>query len=91
MNFCKPAVDPLFNSAINIGAGAWRSMLTGMGTDGMRGAKEIVEAGGSVSRRTRHQRGVGHAGRRRAGGLCAAVLPSVGSRRVVRLFTEERS
>ena len=47
VNFCKPAVDPLFISAIDV----WQSailavVLTGMGSDGMRGGKDIVAAGG---------------------------------------------
>src|ERR1019366_2419898 len=49
INFCKPAVDPLFASAIDVWQGAILAVvLTGMGSDGMRGGKEIVAAGGSV-------------------------------------------
>ncbi len=67
-NFCKPAVDPLFTSAIDVWQGGIMSViLTGMGSDGMRGGKAIVAAGGSVIAAGRsHQRGVGHAGRRGA-------------------------
>ena len=49
VNFCKPAVDPLFTSAIDVWQGGILAVvLTGMGSDGMRGGKEIVAAGGSV-------------------------------------------
>ena len=49
VNFCKPAVDPLFTSAIDVWQGGIMSViLTGMGSDGMRGGKDIVAAGGSV-------------------------------------------
>ena len=49
VNFCKPAVDPLFSSAIDVWQGGVLAVvLTGMGSDGMRGGKEIVAAGGSV-------------------------------------------
>src|SRR5262249_59012748 len=48
INFCRPAVDPLFSSA----AETWGSwvlglLLTGMGADGKQGAGDIVAAGGS--------------------------------------------
>src|SRR5882672_9493969 len=46
---CKPAVDPLFISAIDVWQGGVLAVvLTGMGSDGMRGGKEIVAAGGNV-------------------------------------------
>ena len=49
VNFCKPAVDPLFTSAIDVWQGGVLAVvLTGMGSDGTRGGKEIVAAGGSV-------------------------------------------
>jgi two-component system chemotaxis response regulator CheB len=48
-NFCRPAVDPLFRSA----ATTWRDgvlavVLTGMGHDGLQGARAVQDAGGSV-------------------------------------------
>ena len=49
VNFCKPAVDPLFTSAIDVWQGGILALvLTGMGSDGMRGGKAIFDAGGSV-------------------------------------------
>src|SRR5207237_6570563 len=45
VNFCKPAVDPLFTSATEVWQGSIMSViLTGMGSDGTRGGKDIVAA-----------------------------------------------
>jgi two-component system, chemotaxis family, protein-glutamate methylesterase/glutaminase len=48
-NFCRPAVDPLFRSAVDAYEGAVLGLvLTGMGSDGRLGAGRIREAGGAV-------------------------------------------
>jgi two-component system chemotaxis response regulator CheB len=48
-NYCRPAVDPLFRSAVAAYDGAVLGVvLTGMGADGRNGAGEIRAAGGSV-------------------------------------------
>jgi two-component system chemotaxis response regulator CheB len=45
----RPAVDVLFASgAAQIGSGTLAVVLTGMGTDGLAGAKSVVAAGGRV-------------------------------------------
>lgn len=49
VNFCRPAVDPLFESGVKVFGGAMLSVvLTGMGHDGRAGAKLVNEAGGRV-------------------------------------------
>src|SRR3954447_20044012 len=77
VNFCKPAVDPLFASAIDVWHGAVLAVvLTGMGADGMRGGKEIVAAGGSVIAQDEATSVVwGMPGAATHAGICAAVLP----------------
>jgi len=48
-NFCRPAVDPLFRSAVEAFDGAVLGVvLTGMGADGRIGAGRIRETGGAV-------------------------------------------
>jgi two-component system, chemotaxis family, protein-glutamate methylesterase/glutaminase len=77
INFCKPSVDPLFSSAAAVwGASVLAAVLTGMGTDGTRGAAEIVAAGGSVIAQDEASSVVWGMPRSVAqAGLCAAVLP----------------
>src|SRR6185312_13495276 len=49
VNWCRPAVDPLFKSAAEIyGNHALGVILTGMGHDGRDGAQALVNAGASV-------------------------------------------
>jgi two-component system chemotaxis response regulator CheB len=49
VNFCRPAADPLFMSAVEAcGAAVLGVVLTGMGSDGKRGCEAIVAKGGSV-------------------------------------------
>ncbi|MBT3414840.1 MAG: chemotaxis response regulator protein-glutamate methylesterase [Nitrospina sp.] len=48
-NSCRPAVDPLFRSVVEIyGAKTLAVILTGMGQDGLRGCEQIKQAGGQV-------------------------------------------
>lgn len=48
-NFCRPSVNPLMRSAARVyGRGALGIMLTGMGTDGLEGARELVASGGML-------------------------------------------
>ena len=48
-NFCRPAADPMLRSVVEVYGGAvCVAMLTGMGEDGCRGARAVVEAGGQV-------------------------------------------
>jgi two-component system chemotaxis response regulator CheB len=48
-NFCRPAADPMLRSLSAIyGAHLVLVVLTGMGQDGMEGAKDVIRHGGSV-------------------------------------------
>ncbi|WP_075697857.1 protein-glutamate methylesterase/protein-glutamine glutaminase [Pseudovibrio brasiliensis] len=49
VNFCKPSVDPLFESAAEVfGTACLALVLTGMGSDGANGVNVIAGKGGSV-------------------------------------------
>ncbi|MDO5711823.1 MAG: chemotaxis response regulator protein-glutamate methylesterase [Micrococcales bacterium] len=48
-NYCRPAVDPMFRSVAEVyGGNVLSVIMTGMGSDGYRGAEHIVHAGGSL-------------------------------------------
>ncbi len=94
VNFCKPAVDPLFTSAIDVWqSGVLALVLTGMGSDGMRGGKAIVAAGGSVIAQDEATSVVwGMPGAAANAGICAAVLPlNQIAPKLVRVFSGDRS
>jgi two-component system chemotaxis response regulator CheB len=93
VNFCKPAVDPLFTSAIDVWhGGALAVILTGMGSDGMRGGMQIVAAGGNVIAQDEASSVVwGMPGAAVQAGICAAVLPLQQiAPKLVRLFAGDR-
>ncbi|MBS0529827.1 MAG: chemotaxis response regulator protein-glutamate methylesterase [Proteobacteria bacterium] len=93
VNFCKPAVDPLFASAIDIWQGGVLAvLLTGMGSDGMRGGKEVVAAGGNVIAQDEASSVVwGMPGAAAHAGICAAILPLRQiAPKLVRLFAGDR-
>jgi two-component system chemotaxis response regulator CheB len=77
VNFCKPAVDPMFASAAQVfGAAVMAVVLTGMGSDGAQGAAEVVTAGGSVLAQDETTSVVwGMPGAVAQAGHCAALLP----------------
>jgi two-component system chemotaxis response regulator CheB len=94
VNFCKPAVDPLFISAAEVWGGSILALvLTGMGSDGSRGAVNIIEAGGSVIAQDEASSVVwGMPGAAAHAGVCSAVLPlDQIAPKVVRLFAGDRS
>jgi len=94
VNFCKPAVDPLFTSATEYWQGGTLAVvLTGMGSDGMRGGKDVVAAGGNVIAQDEATSVVwGMPGAAANAGICAAVLPlNQIAPKLVRLFAGDRS
>src|SRR3954470_16723324 len=94
VNFCKPAVDPLFTSALDVWQGGTLAViLTGMGSDGMRGGKDIVAGGGSVIAQDEATSVVwGMPGAAANAGICAAVLPlDQIAPKLNRLFSGDRS
>jgi two-component system chemotaxis response regulator CheB len=94
VNFCKPAVDPLFGAvAQTYGRGTLALVLTGMGSDGAKGAGLILDAGGSVIAQDEETSVVwGMPGATVALGNVCDVLPIDGiSRKVVRLLTGGRA
>jgi two-component system chemotaxis response regulator CheB len=49
VNFCRPAVDPMFEALAKLyGRNLLAVVLTGMGQDGMEGAKVVNAMGGNV-------------------------------------------
>src|SRR5215472_15584791 len=94
VNFCKPAVDPLFASAAEVwGNKVLALVLTGMGSDGLAGAKTIVAAGGHViAQDEATSLGWGIPGQVTKAGLCSAVLPLPDiAAKLTRLFVGDRS
>ncbi len=77
VNFCKPAVDPLFESVAKCyGASTLSIVLTGMGSDGAKGAVTIADAGGSVIAQDEETSVVwGMPGATAKIGACSDVLP----------------
>jgi two-component system chemotaxis response regulator CheB len=77
INFCKPAVDPLFSSAAEVwGPKVLALVLTGMGSDGLRGAQAIAAAGGSILAQDEATSVVwGMPGQVAHAGLASALLP----------------
>ena len=74
---CRPAVDPLFRSAARVfGAGTLALVLTGMGQDGLAGARAVQAAGGRVLVQDEASSVVwGMPGAIARAGLADAVLP----------------
>jgi two-component system, chemotaxis family, protein-glutamate methylesterase/glutaminase len=94
VNFCRPAVDPLFSSVAQVwGSATLALILTGMGSDGTLGAGDIVAAGGSVIAQDEATSVVwGMPGSAAQAGWCSAVLPLEQiAPKLVGLFTRDRT
>jgi two-component system chemotaxis response regulator CheB len=94
INFCKPAVDPLFSSAAEVwGAKVLALVLTGMGSDGLRGAQSIAASGGSILVQDEASSVVwGMPGQVAHAGLASAVLPLTEiAGKLSRLFTGDKT
>ncbi|MDP1975542.1 MAG: CheB methylesterase domain-containing protein, partial [Alphaproteobacteria bacterium] len=76
-NYCKPSVDPMLRSLSQIyGPHVLMIMLTGMGSDGLKGSTLVVENGGTVLAQDEASSVVwGMPGAVTHAGLCSAVIP----------------
>lgn len=76
-NFCRPAVDPMLRSVANVyGRNVLVVILTGMGSDGTKGAQVVVDSGGVVISQDEASSVVwGMPGAVAQAGLSSAVLP----------------
>ena len=76
-NFCRPAVDPMLRSIAQFyGKNIMVIILTGMGSDGLSGCRQIVQQGGTVIAQDPDSSVVwGMPGAVANAGLCADVLP----------------
>jgi two-component system chemotaxis response regulator CheB len=77
VNFCRPAVDPMFESLVEIYKGSiLAAIFTGMGQDGLNGSRLITEQGGMLIAQDQKSSVVwGMPGAVATAGLCSAVLP----------------
>jgi len=77
LHHCMPSVDYLFFSAARMyGAGTLALVMTGMGSDGLEGARTVHERGGVVLAQDEATSAVwGMPGRVSAAGIASATLP----------------
>jgi len=76
-NFCKPAVDPMMRSIVDIyGNKVLGLILTGMGSDGAKGSQYLVDKGGRVIAQDEETSVVWGMPRAVAeAGICSEILP----------------
>ena len=76
-NFCKPAVDPMLRSLIDIyGKKILCTILTGMGHDGLLGARALSSIGGRIIAQDEQTSVVwGMPGAVAMDGICSEILP----------------
>jgi two-component system chemotaxis response regulator CheB len=77
LNHCRPSVDYLFFSAARVyGAGTLALVMTGMGADGLNGARAVHDGGGVVMAQDQATSAVwGMPGRVSDAGIASATLP----------------
>ena len=78
VNFCRPAVDPMLQSAADAcgPGGVLVLMLTGMGRDGLAGTRQVIERGGEAIAQDEASSVVwGMPGAIAQAGLCRDILP----------------
>ncbi len=78
VNFCRPAVDPMLQSAAEAcgPGGVLVLMLTGMGRDGLAGTRSVIERGGEAIAQDEASSVVwGMPGAIAQAGLCRDILP----------------
>ena len=77
VNFCRPSADPMLHSLAEVyGKGLLCAVLTGMGSDGLVGATDVIRKGGSVIAQDQATSVVwGMPGAVANAGICSAVLP----------------
>ncbi|MCH7937319.1 MAG: chemotaxis response regulator protein-glutamate methylesterase [Proteobacteria bacterium] len=76
-NYCRPAIDPMLRSlAKTFGSRVLTVILTGMGSDGLKGGKVVTDAGGTLFAQDEETSIVwGMPGAVAMAGLCSAVMP----------------
>jgi two-component system chemotaxis response regulator CheB len=76
-NFCKPAVDPMLRSLISIyGNKILCAILTGMGSDGLKGAQQLTTSGGFLYAQDAETSVVwGMPGAVATADICSGVIP----------------
>lgn len=76
-NFCRPAVDPMLRSiAAAYGKRVLACILTGMGSDGLKGGQAVVASGGTMIAQDEGTSVVwGMPGAVATAGICSAVMP----------------
>ena len=77
INFCRPAVDPMLESIAEVyGKNVFCLILTGIGHDGRKGCRKIVEKGGTVIAQDKETSVVwGMPAAVAEAGLCTQILP----------------
>ena len=75
-NFCRPSADPMFNSIAKLSIKALAIVLTGIGCDGLNGAKSMSEKGDVIIAQDKETSVVwGMPGAVSMAGICSAILP----------------